>query len=735
MTITLLRKTLSAGSFGALLAVWVLIGFCACGGKAQEAAHGGAGAAITASIDASQIGAPISKYLYGQFIEHIGGTMYGSLWAEMLDDRKFYFPITAKKPETSARPQGGPFSMKVREWHPVGPEDAVVMDKEHPFVGDQSPHIKLDSATPHGIQQAGLALIKDKKYTGRIYLRGTPGSRIKVSLIWGAGKNGRQTITIPALTNEYKKFPLAFTAKADAADATIEITGTGAGSFHIGTLSLMPADNIDGFRPDTTSLLRQIKMGFWRYGGNYTSGLIWYHIVGDIDRRPPDLDNAWGAMQTNDLGLDEFMTLCKLIDVEPYISVNAGFGDSHSAAEEVEYMNGSVNTYMGAKRAKNGHPAPYHVKFWNIGNEPWGSWQLGRTDTKYFMMKHNEFAKAMRQADPSITLIASGLMLQNDNVPPESRAKYIGNLGPLYGTDSDWDGSFLKSCMGNFDIIAEHWYAGGGHHWDIEKAKTLAADKPNDDANVKIDQTLLQSARFPADIVRLKAEEWQGYQQRFPQMIEKKIPLSIDEYAYFNFGGGGGPFGGENLKQALAYAMILNEMQRYTEFLTMGAQTTGVALIDFNRTASTMDGLGLVYKMYGDHFVGAIPVALTGNSPQPAPRYPVGSPDQPEKSSGSPTYPLDMFAALSPDHKYLIVSVVNATELERKVDLSVTGAHLVGPSTLWQLTAKSAGALNRVGQAPQLAIKESSIGNALATITVAPISVNIYQFPVAQPAQ
>jgi alpha-N-arabinofuranosidase len=735
MTMTLLRKTLSAGSSGAMLAVWVLIGCFARVAKAQEAVPGGAGAAITASIDASQIGAPVSKYLYGQFIEHIGGTMYGSLWAEMLDDRKFYFPIIAKKPDASAQPHDGPFSMKVRDWHPVGPEDAVVMDKDHPFVGDQSPRIKLDSATPHGIQQAGLALVKDKKYTGRIYLRGTPGSRIKVSLIWGAGENGRQTITIPALTNEYKKFPLEFTAKADAADATIEIAGTGAGSFHIGTLSLMPADNIDGFRPDTTSLLRQIKMGFWRYGGNYTSGLIWYHIVGDIDRRPPDFDNAWGAMQTNDLGLDEFMTLCKLINVEPYISVNAGFGDSHSAAEEVEYMNGSVNTYMGAKRAKNGHPAPYHVKFWNIGNEPWGAWQLGRTDTKYFMMKHNEFAKAMRQADPSITLIASGLMLQNDNVPPESRAKYIGNLGPLYGTDSDWDGSFLKSCMGNFDIIAEHWYAGGGHHWDIEKAKTLAADKPNDDANVKIDQTLLQSARFPADIVRLKAEEWQGYQQRFPQMIEKKIPLSIDEYAYFNFGGGGGPFGGENLKQALAYAMILNEMQRYTEFLTMGAQTTGVALIDFNSTASTMNGLGLVYKMYGDHFVGAIPVALTGNSPQPAPRYPVGSPDQPEKSSGSPTYPLDMFAALSPDHKDLIVSVVNATELERKVDLSVTGAHLVGPSTLWQLTAKSAGALNRVGQAPQLAIKESSIGNALATITVAPISVNIYQFPVAQPAQ
>jgi alpha-N-arabinofuranosidase len=689
---------------------------------------------LKVTIDTQQTSAPISKYLYGQFIEHIGSTMYSSLWAEMLDDRKFYFPVTARKAEPSARPQGGPFGMRLRHWYPVGPESTVVMDKERPFVGDQSPRIALVAAAPHGIRQEGLALVNGKKYTGRIYLRGTSGSKVKVSLVWGAGENGRQTIDLPALTGEYKKFPLAFTAKADTADGVLEISGTGTGSFHVGAVSLMPADNVQGFRTDTTALLRQIKMGFWRYGGNYTSGLIWYHIVGDIDKRPPDFDYAWNAMQTNDLGLDEFMTLCKLIGVEPYISVNAGFGDSHSAAEEVEYMNGSVNTYMGAKRAKNGHPEPYHVKFWNIGNEPWGTWQLGRTDLKYFMLKHNEFAKAMRQVDPSIILIASAMMLQNDNVPPEQRAKYVGNLGPLYGSDYDWTGGFLKSAWGNFDIVAEHWYAGGGHHWDIEKGKALAPDKNADDAYVKTEMTLLESARYPADTVRLKAEEWQGYQKRFPQMVEKRIPLSIDEYAYFNFTSGG-PFGGENLKQALAYAMILNEMQRYTEFLTMGAQTTGVSLIDFNRTTSTLSGLGLVYKMYGDRFAGAIPVALSGNSPQPAPRYPAGSPDQPEKSSGSPTYPLDMYAALSPDRKYLVVSIVNATESERKVDLSVTGAHLAGPSTLWQLTADNANATNRAGQAPQLAIKESSIGNAPAAIRVAPISVNIYRFPITQAAQ
>ena len=685
---------------------------------------------LQVTIDTQTTSPPISKYLYGQFIEHIRSTMYSSLWAEMLDDRKFYFPITDAKPELPAQAGGGPFGGRLREWRPVGGDDVVVMDKSQPFVGEQSPRISLDPTTPHGIQQSGLALVKGKKYTGRIYLRGTPGSTVQVSLVWGAGPEDRQTITMPALTAAYKKIPLAFTSEADASDGVFEIMGTGAGAFHIGTVSLMPADNIDGFRRDTTSLLRQIKMGFWRYGGNYTSGLIWYHIVGDIDRRPPDFDHAWGAMQTNDLGLDEFMELCKLINVEPYISVNAGFGDSHSAAEEVEYMNGAVSTYMGAKRAKNGHPEPYHVKFWNIGNEPWGSWQLGRTDEKYYMMKHNEFAKAMRAVDPSITLIASGLMLQNDNVPPGERAKYVGNLGLLYGTESDWDAGFIKDCWGNFNIIAEHWYARGGHHWNIAKAKTLTADQPNDDAYVKWDQTLLQASRYPADTVRLKAEEWEGYQKRYPQLVEKHIPLAIDEYAYFNFSPGGSPFAGENLKQALAYGMILNEMARYTDFLTMAAQTTGVSLIDFNKTDSTLNGLGLVYKLYGDHFVDAIPVALSGNSPQPAPKFPVGSLDQPEKSSGSPTYPLDMYAALSADRKYLIVSVVNATESAQNVDLSVSGVQLAGPATLWQLTGDKPDAVNHVGQSPQLAIKESSIGNASKTISVAPISVNIYQFPI-----
>jgi alpha-N-arabinofuranosidase len=166
----------------------------------------------------------------------------------------------------------------------------------------------------------------------------------------------------------------------------------------------------------------------------------------------------------------------------------------------------------------------------------------------------------------------------------------------------------------------------------------------------------------------------------------------------------------------------------------MAAHTTGVSTIDFNRTSATMNTLGLTFKMYADHFVGAIPIALSGNSPQPAPRFPPGG-DQPKTSSGSPTYPLDMVAALSADKKFLILSVVNATESEQKFDLNVSGTRIAGPSTLWQLTGSTLDATDRVGQPPQVEIKESSVGNTSETFSIAPISVNIYRFPVEPAAQ
>ena len=173
----------------------------------------------------------------------------------------------------------------------------------------------------------------------------------------------------------------------------------------------MPADNTQGFRAEVIAALKQLRSGVYRFpGGNFVSAHEWRDAIGDPDKRPPIMDPVWNAVQPNDVGTDEFMTLCRLLDVEPYITVNAGFGDAWSAAQYVEYANGAATTPMGRLRAANGHPQPYGVKFWGIGNEMWGDWQFGVMPLEQFEIKHNLFAKAMRRVDPSIKLLASGAM-------------------------------------------------------------------------------------------------------------------------------------------------------------------------------------------------------------------------------------------------------------------------------------------------------------------------------------
>jgi alpha-L-arabinofuranosidase len=166
---------------------------------------------IDVRIDAAKAGAPISPYIYGQFIEHIGDLINRSLWAEMLDDRKFYNEISSKPPVQGAG-RGGGRGRASNSWRPIGPDESVVMDRRSPYVGVHTPLIRLAGVAPRGIQQSGLALQKGKAYTGRVVLAGEPGAKLTVSLVWADGAGGRQVIPITGLTPSYKKFPLAFTA-------------------------------------------------------------------------------------------------------------------------------------------------------------------------------------------------------------------------------------------------------------------------------------------------------------------------------------------------------------------------------------------------------------------------------------------------------------------------------------------------------------------------------------------
>jgi alpha-N-arabinofuranosidase len=181
--------------------------------------------------------------------------------------------------------------------------------------------------------------------------------------------------------------------------------------------------------------------------------------------------------------------------------------------------------------------------------------------------------------------------------------------------------------------------------------------------------------------------------------------------------------------------MVFNEMLRETDFLRMTAFTMGVSTLDYDQTAATLNTNGLLFKLYGELLgAGSMPVALTGNSPQPAPaQHIVG--DLPRTSAGSATYPLDMVAALSPDRKFLTLAVANATDTEQKFDLNVSGTRLSGNATVWQMTGKNLDAANHVGQPAQVEVKETAMGGAPTRLSVSPISVNIYRLPLAQTTQ
>lgn len=662
---------------------------------------------IAATINGAERAAPVSPYLYGMFIEPIGPLVARTLWAEMLDDRKFYFPVqTRAKDVAPPRENVGPVRMALQKWRPIGGDDAVTMDTARPFVGAQSPRVTLSGASPRGLSQNGLGVVKGKRYVGHLWLDGVASADVTVSLVWGDGRDDRETVELAAPGGEWQRRDFAFEPRLDSANARLEIVGTGGGHFRVAAISLMPADNVNGWRADTTALAASLKSGFWRLpGGNFLSNWDWHEAIGDRDRRPPMFDHAWSAMQANDLGMDEWLDLCRILGAEPYITVNAGLGDAHSAADEVEYVNGPASSYWGGKRAANGHAEPYKVRFWNIGNEPYGKWQIGVTSLEYYIIKHNQFAAAMRAVDPSITLLASGAMPDQEHSPEAKTNLTIEEVKPLLGTEQDWTGGLLRGAYGSFSGLTEHWY-----------------DSAEQRPAVPADIELIEWTRSPSNHVRMKAEEWALYQQQFPRMKDDGVFLSIDEYAYF---------GEPNLKLALAYGLVFQEMLRHSDFLKMAAFTTGASTMDITPTKAVLNATGLVFQLYGAHFgAGTVPLQLSGSAPQPAPQFPVGA-NHPRVRAGSPTYPLDVVAGLSADGKTLKIGVVNPTFSPRTLRLDWTGLKVGrGRGQRWLLSASSLMANNAVGVPPRIAVTQQAQPPLGHMLSVPATAAAIYEFPL-----
>lgn len=214
-----------------------------------------------------------------------------------------------------------------------------------------------------------------------------------------------------------------------------------------------------GWRKDVMKILSkkgELEMPVLRWpGGNYVSNYHWIDGVGPIENRPKRMELAWQGVESNFFGTDEFMDYARALGVEPYICLNMGTGTYEEALSWLEYCNGTGDTYWANLRRKNtGRDEPHGVKYWGLGNEVHGPWQIGHLSATDYTKTASRWAHGLRIIDPTIRLVS------------------CGNQG-----NSEWDREVLQGLIGIVDMHSIHLYTMLGHQRDPFRAKGYDYEK------------------------------------------------------------------------------------------------------------------------------------------------------------------------------------------------------------------------------------------------------------------
>lgn len=293
----------------------------------------------------------------------------------------------------------------------------------------------------------------------------------------------------------------------------------------------------NGFRTDVLEALRRLRFTIMRYpGGNFVSGYHWEDGIGPRDRRPLRVEKAWDSKEPNQIGTDEFMSLCRKLDWEPMIAVNLGTGSADEAGNWVEYCNGPRGTKYGDRRAANGHPEPYGVKLWCLGNEMDGPWQIGHCSPEEYAARAREAARRMRGVDPTIETVA------------------CGSSATLMPTFASWDAQVLEHIDDQADFISLHRYVG---NWTENTRDYLALTNSIDRQIEDIDAVAraAQSKRKSDKRVYLSFDEWNVWYKTFSihgTSAKGEFPAHLIEEVY-------------NLEDALVVAGFLHSFLRHAD--------------------------------------------------------------------------------------------------------------------------------------------------------------------------
>jgi alpha-N-arabinofuranosidase len=340
-------------------------------------------------------GGRISPMLYGGFVELLDDHVPG-MWAEMLGDRGFEGIL----PTSTWDYFRGEPNLCDRDWD-KSPDWSY--DTANPFNDKQACRLEARENRPARLTQSGLAVRKGTAYPVSGHWRADSASlKVRVSLKTLLPDGSWLTLAaleLPKTGPEWGKFSGKLVSKGTTDRAVFEVEASGRGHLWLDKLSLMPEDNVDGWRRDVVEVMKELASRVVRWGGSTIDPgpYHWNDATGDRDLRPSFVNRVWGRRDTNDVGVEEFVRLCRAVGAEPLICVSLGDGVA-SARHMVEYLNGPSDSEWGRRRALNGRPDPYGVKYWQVGNE---------IDAPGYVKSLVEFARAVRAADPAAIVLSS----------------------------------------------------------------------------------------------------------------------------------------------------------------------------------------------------------------------------------------------------------------------------------------------------------------------------------------
>ncbi len=384
-------------------------------------------------IDVSDL-TGLSPYVFGHNIEHTRAAVNGGLSAQMLRNRKF-----AGKPSKN---RGVP-----AEWIGIG-ERAFFQTGARPSYtkhiccekmrrGNELNSLSVQNIIGEiaGIAQKGLAVAENKTYEIRVVTMCSSPISLKAELTSGKGDTVYASHDIALAPGDWQTSGFTLTSPAADAEAAIRFTFEEKTEVVFGAASMLPEGHFHGMRADVVECLKKIGPSIIRWpGGNFAGEYRWKDGLLPVDMRGPmqsaneiETQPYTYGYDFHEISTDDFVALCREVGAEPFITINLFWNTAEESAEWVEYCNGAPDTEYGRKRAENGHPEPYNVRFWSLGNEMGYGHMEGPMTAADYASLASAHADAMLRKSPDLSLFSSG-PYPNDRWAVESAARLASKV-------------------------------------------------------------------------------------------------------------------------------------------------------------------------------------------------------------------------------------------------------------------------------------------------------------------